>query len=317
LFIGTGIIPSIAHDIEKTSIPTSGGKWWYVGGSGPGNYTRIQDAIDNASDGDTVFVYHGIYSDYFPEKFACVNIEKTLTLMGEDKRTTIIDGTASQYHGIYVRADYSSVTISGFTIQKATASGIWIESLTGLGGLNVIVHDTIIKENGHGLTICDVNNGEFYNNIISYSSNGIEIYGLNNGIIHNNSISNNNVAIFIYYSGQYIIEHNNIKNNGYGIRFYGRGIEIRYNNFLNNKIDAKGYGWYSLFTFLHNPLILFPRQTWEKNYWDKLITSMPKPIFATVTIYISIPRFFGFTIGVFRSIQCDWHPAKKPYDIPG
>jgi hypothetical protein len=28
----------------------------YVGGNGQGNYTRIQDAINNASYGDTVFV---------------------------------------------------------------------------------------------------------------------------------------------------------------------------------------------------------------------------------------------------------------------
>jgi len=27
----------------------------YVGGSGEGNYSSIQDAIDNASDGDTIF----------------------------------------------------------------------------------------------------------------------------------------------------------------------------------------------------------------------------------------------------------------------
>ena len=58
LFVGTCIIPAIAQDTEK-SLPSSRGNWLYVGGSGPGNYTRIQDAIDNASDGDTVFVYSG------------------------------------------------------------------------------------------------------------------------------------------------------------------------------------------------------------------------------------------------------------------
>ena len=33
------------------------GDIFYVGGGGPGNFTRIQDAIDNASNGDTVFVF--------------------------------------------------------------------------------------------------------------------------------------------------------------------------------------------------------------------------------------------------------------------
>ena len=56
LFIGTAIIPSSGQNIEKSS-SASRGNWLYVGGSGPGNYTKIQDAIDNASDGDTLFVY--------------------------------------------------------------------------------------------------------------------------------------------------------------------------------------------------------------------------------------------------------------------
>jgi hypothetical protein len=56
LFVGTCISLVTAQDMEK-SLPTSKGSWLYVGGSGPGNYTRIQDAIDDASDGDSVFVY--------------------------------------------------------------------------------------------------------------------------------------------------------------------------------------------------------------------------------------------------------------------
>ncbi|MBP1662308.1 MAG: hypothetical protein H6P94_557, partial [Thermoplasmatales archaeon] len=55
LFLGACIVPMTAQDAEK-SFSTSSGTWLYVGGSGPGNYTKIQDAIDNASDGDTIFV---------------------------------------------------------------------------------------------------------------------------------------------------------------------------------------------------------------------------------------------------------------------
>jgi len=53
LFIGTCIIPSTAQDTEKPSQSTSRGNWLYVGGSGPGNYTKIQDAINDSFDGDT------------------------------------------------------------------------------------------------------------------------------------------------------------------------------------------------------------------------------------------------------------------------
>ena len=33
----------------------------YVGGSGAGNYTRIQDALDNVTSGGTVYVFPGLY----------------------------------------------------------------------------------------------------------------------------------------------------------------------------------------------------------------------------------------------------------------
>ena len=65
LFICTGITPSIAVDtVKNSSLPISNGKTLYVGGGDPGNYTRIQDAIDNASDGDTIYVYNGTFIEF-------------------------------------------------------------------------------------------------------------------------------------------------------------------------------------------------------------------------------------------------------------
>jgi len=40
-----------------TRLLTTTGSTLYVGGSGPNNYTSIQDAINDASDGDTIYVY--------------------------------------------------------------------------------------------------------------------------------------------------------------------------------------------------------------------------------------------------------------------
>lgn len=60
------------------------GKTLYVGGNGSNNYTTIQDAIDNASYGDTIFVYNGTY-------YENVVIHKSIKLMGENKSTMIID----------------------------------------------------------------------------------------------------------------------------------------------------------------------------------------------------------------------------------
>jgi hypothetical protein len=35
----------------------------YVGGSGPGNHTKIHLAISAANPGDTIFVYNGTYNE--------------------------------------------------------------------------------------------------------------------------------------------------------------------------------------------------------------------------------------------------------------
>ena len=86
LFLGTCIIPSVAIDtVKKSSMPISNGNTLYVGGTGPNNYTSIQDAIDNANEGDTVYVY-----DESSPYYENVVIEKTINLIGEDRDTTII-----------------------------------------------------------------------------------------------------------------------------------------------------------------------------------------------------------------------------------
>ena len=58
LFIGVAVAPLIQGTvIERSNLPILDGNTLYVGGDGPGNYISIQAAIDDASEGDTVFVY--------------------------------------------------------------------------------------------------------------------------------------------------------------------------------------------------------------------------------------------------------------------
>ena len=61
LLISSSCISISGVDTKQTVQSLSSGKTLYVGGSGEGNYTKIQDAIDNSSHGDTVYVYNGTY----------------------------------------------------------------------------------------------------------------------------------------------------------------------------------------------------------------------------------------------------------------
>ena len=114
LFISVSVIPSTGTNIvEKSSAMSFDGNTLYVGGNGTGNYTRIQDAIDNASSGDTVFVYNGTY-------YENVIVSKSINLIGENRANTIIDGNHTEE---VVHISAHGVNLSGFTIQNSGSEG--------------------------------------------------------------------------------------------------------------------------------------------------------------------------------------------------
>ena len=133
LFIGMSISSSTGFNEREQSIKTLNGKTLYVGGSGSGNYTKIQDAIDNTSDGDTVFVYNDS-SPYY--EHVIVNI--TINLYGEDRNSTVIDGSNSGTV-IWVLADW--VNIKGFTIQSGF-SGVNLFCSNSSVFMNTIIHSS-------------------------------------------------------------------------------------------------------------------------------------------------------------------------------
>ena len=128
LFVGASIIPSITGTIVEKQIPKENksslmgfnprGTTWYVDDDntmGPWDGTQehpfqyIQDGINAANNGDTVFVYNGTYYDNLEI------INKSISVIGENKETTIIDANWSSY-GLIICAD--SCTIEGFTFRN-------------------------------------------------------------------------------------------------------------------------------------------------------------------------------------------------------
>ncbi|UCG69690.1 MAG: hypothetical protein JSV09_01305, partial [Thermoplasmata archaeon] len=93
-----------------------GGATLYVNKTGSGGaYTIIQEAIDNASIGDTVFVYSGSYSERLV-------IDTTINLTGENRDTTVINGGGI---GNVIRVTAQWVNISGFRITNGN-NGIYV-----------------------------------------------------------------------------------------------------------------------------------------------------------------------------------------------
>ena len=94
------------------SIGCASGKTIYV----PDNYAKIQWAVDNASDGDTIIVRDGIYVENIDVK------KEHLTIRSENgSYYTTVQASNPNDHVFEVQADY--VNISGFTVTGATEPG--------------------------------------------------------------------------------------------------------------------------------------------------------------------------------------------------
>ena len=72
------ITPALASALDCTcgELCVNESGWWHDGGTFNASDTRIQDAINNASVGDSIYVYNGSYSEN-------VYVNQQLTLQGE------------------------------------------------------------------------------------------------------------------------------------------------------------------------------------------------------------------------------------------
>jgi len=77
----------------------------------PDNYPTIQEAINAANEGDTIFVRNGTYYEH-------VVVNKTVSIVGQSRDSTIIDGNGI---GTVVIVVADNVSFSGFTVQNGEA----------------------------------------------------------------------------------------------------------------------------------------------------------------------------------------------------
>jgi len=328
LFLGMTISSTTGIYLEKQTIkPICMGNILYVGGNGTGNYSKIQDAIDNASDGDTVYVYDDS-SPYYENLI----VDKPITLKGENKETTVINGSGWG-DVVYVSANW--VNVSEFTIRNSGGNqdypdwdaGIDIRSNYNTIICNSISNSTVciyLKSSSNNIITGNSISGGDYAGIYLYDSrrntitdNNISdnFCGINhesfssNNIITGNSISNNWAGIHFEFSSSNNITGNKFNSNQGSILFWCSSSNIiTGNDILNSSREAI---WMVAFSnkniieknnfidnWMHALIYISWRNTWDGNYWDNWIGFGPKPIF-----------------GCIPWVQFDWHPAQEPYDI--
>ena len=160
-------------------VNTSG--WWRDGSSLNTTTIPIQDAVDNATSSDIIYVWNGSYTE---------NVDITtasLTLQGEGRDVVTLEGTVANDRVIYINNDY--VNILGFNVSNATASpyaGIYINDRDHCNISYNTIHTCYYGINPSQSHYTILNDNIVHN----CSDNGIYIWNSNHCTIKNNTIYN-------------------------------------------------------------------------------------------------------------------------------
>ncbi len=238
----------------STNLSKASGNTLYVdddNDSGPWDGTQqnpfmdINSAISEADEGDTIYIYSGTYNEK-------IEITKDLTLTGQSRDNTFIDGGSNGHVIEVVGSDHIEVSISGLTIRNAGGSGFDCLTMSKVEN-SVIENNRIINsDQGEGFSLFDCNSLTISNNIIS-----------------NNAVS----GIHIEFSTGNTVEDNVINENGNGIKLSSFSID---NNIIGNTLSQNtGFGVYlsqssSSNTFYNNDFTDNSENAYDpfSNSWD-------------------------------------------------
>ena len=259
----------LAANGEEITAPTA-----FVGGSGTGNYSRIQDALDNVTSGGTVYVFPGLYHEH-------LIITTPVHLIGDNKDITIIDGD-NENHVVILEAGNS--TLSGFTIihseNKFPFAGIYVVSnhntisdnilidnfygmqLGYTASYNLIVNNTVYHNGRCGIYFNHASYNSLIGNVVSdHPVNGFGLYEFsNNNSIMNNIFSENRYAgVNIRESDDTKVIRNTFIQNQVGLHEPSAEYQtiVQNNIFTNNVISVEEQRDAIVFTVVMFDILVF------------------------------------------------------------
>ncbi|MCK4613963.1 MAG: right-handed parallel beta-helix repeat-containing protein, partial [Thermoplasmata archaeon] len=208
-------------------------------------YQTIQEAIDNATEGDTIRVFNGTY-------FENVVVNKTVSLIGNGSEDTIIDGSGTG-GVVTITADW--ITLNGFNVTNGS-SGITIRSNN-----NTITNNSCTNfDSDYGIQLDSARNNTLMNNTSSHNfygiyltdssrnniskntcnsnqEDGIRLWKSNNNTFLNNTISlNGDKGIYLYSTNDTLVLNNSIFQNQHGIflTISSQNNSAHYNDIFTN-----------------------------------------------------------------------------------
>jgi YVTN family beta-propeller protein/parallel beta-helix repeat protein len=158
---------------------------------GPGGYTKIQDAVNAATDYDTIIVKPGTYVEN-------VGIYKIVTIVSEsgNPEDTIV---RAAYPNVVFTINNPGVTIEGFGIEGARDYG--------------------------GISLYYSNGSKIKNNVLKNNTNGIYMMNSNLNLLENNTADSSKVyGIFLYNCVNNVLKDNRVNATA------STGILLQYSN---------------------------------------------------------------------------------------
>lgn len=228
-------------------------------------YSSIQEAINNANEEDTIYVSAGTY-------YENVVVNKTVSLIGEDKHSTIVDGNLS---GTVVTVLTNNVNITGFTVRKSQQLGAFINSGIYVSGNSSNINNNILTDNLSGLCLHYSNSHTVSSNTALQNYLGIYLDHSSNSTVSGNSASNNSDGIeLVLFCHNNIVSNNTFSNNDdYGIILE---YECHNNSLFDNTVSNNNDTGILLVTsnnntIFHNNFVNNTQQTYivdSTSIWD-------------------------------------------------
>lgn len=300
LFSGCVFDENNTHPGEKQTL--------YVNDDGDTEYTHIQDAVDAADDGDTVYVFNGSYLEV-------ITLDKSINLVGENNLETRI--ILDDDHIKVLDEQYSYIPNDEVGIVHIIVDNCTLEGFTILNNLSADNKEYDVSN----VRVSSSNNSITRNRILRGKYGVFLFQEVNDNIISFNNISSNDYCgIYVsFFSERNMFYNNDVFNNFNGIRVKDASYNVFYKNNITGGLDGvtlccgSNNNTFYLNAFMRNGGVSAVDSVGKNhfdylgkgNFWDDYTTRYPNTT--------STEGIWDIPYSIASDIVKDNFPLVKPY----